>query len=221
MRIALTIAGSDSGGGAGIQADLKTFHQFGVFGTSALVAITAQNTMGVTAVHAIPEDIVRAQLKALADDLPPDAIKTGMLATADLVTVVAAAIKEHGFPGRYIHFPQFGEEFFKQLVAEQYVMKTSRTGHSAFEWVKTYPNNEILDIMVYNLAAYHIVGNPRKRDDWWTSLEAGIGVAPTKPKAAPPAPGKQGPPAGKENPKDTPPAPKPRQPIRRRRSNFW
>ena len=62
--IALTIAGSDSGGGAGIQADLKTFHQFGVFGTSAIVAITAQNTRGVTAVHAVPLPTVRAQLQA-------------------------------------------------------------------------------------------------------------------------------------------------------------
>ena len=97
MKIALTIAGSDSGGGAGIQADLKTFHQFGVFGTSALVAITAQNTRGVTAVFAIPEEIVRAQLRALADDLPPDAVKTGMLATSDLVGAVADAIEEHGF----------------------------------------------------------------------------------------------------------------------------
>ncbi|MBI3081393.1 MAG: bifunctional hydroxymethylpyrimidine kinase/phosphomethylpyrimidine kinase, partial [Gemmatimonadetes bacterium] len=69
MKIALTIAGSDSGGGAGIQADLKTFHQFGVFGTSVLVAITAQNTRGVRAVHAVPVDTVRAQMAALAEDL--------------------------------------------------------------------------------------------------------------------------------------------------------
>ncbi len=94
-KIALTIAGSDSGGGAGIQADLKTFHQFGVFGTSAIVAITAQNTLGVTAVHAVPSDIVEAQLDALARDLPPAAFKTGMLATAELVTTVARAIQRH------------------------------------------------------------------------------------------------------------------------------
>jgi hydroxymethylpyrimidine/phosphomethylpyrimidine kinase len=98
MRIALTIAGSDSGGGAGIQADLKTFHQFGVFGTSAVVAITAQNTRGVRAVHAIPVDTVAQQLAALAEDLPPHACKTGMLATAELVTLVAGALREHGFP---------------------------------------------------------------------------------------------------------------------------
>ena len=98
MRIALTIAGSDSGGGAGIQADLKTFHQFGVFGTSAIVAITAQNTRSVSGVHAVPVAMVEAQLAALADDLPPDAVKTGMLASAELVEAVATGITRHGFP---------------------------------------------------------------------------------------------------------------------------
>ena len=97
MDIALTIAGSDSGGGAGIQADLKTFHQFGVFGTSVLVAITAQNTLGVTAVHAVPVDVVRRQIDAVADDLAPAAFKTGMLATAELVHAVAEKIVERRF----------------------------------------------------------------------------------------------------------------------------
>ncbi|MFI5210879.1 MAG: bifunctional hydroxymethylpyrimidine kinase/phosphomethylpyrimidine kinase [Gemmatimonadales bacterium] len=95
MKIALTIAGSDSGGGAGIQADLKTFHQFGVYGTSAIVALTAQNTLGVSAVHAIPAAMVDAQLEALAGDLPPDAVKTGMLATAPLVRQIAAALARY------------------------------------------------------------------------------------------------------------------------------
>jgi hydroxymethylpyrimidine/phosphomethylpyrimidine kinase len=98
VRIALTIAGSDSGGGAGIQADLKTFHQFGVFGTSAIVALTAQNTRGVTAVHPVPVAIVEAQLAALAADLPPHAVKTGMLASPPLVEAVAAALAAHRFP---------------------------------------------------------------------------------------------------------------------------
>jgi hydroxymethylpyrimidine/phosphomethylpyrimidine kinase len=104
MKIALTIAGSDSGGGAGIQADLKTFHQFGVFGTSAIVALTAQNTLGVSAVHTVPADMVEAQLRALADDLPPDALKSGMLATAALVRLVAAAISRFGWR-RYVLDP--------------------------------------------------------------------------------------------------------------------
>jgi hydroxymethylpyrimidine/phosphomethylpyrimidine kinase len=97
MKIALTIAGSDSGGGAGIQADLKTFQQFGVFGTSVIVAITAQNTRGVRAVEAVPESMVSAQLTALAEDLPPAALKTGMLAEAGLVRTVARAIRENGW----------------------------------------------------------------------------------------------------------------------------
>jgi hydroxymethylpyrimidine/phosphomethylpyrimidine kinase len=95
MKIALTIAGSDSGGGAGIQADLKTFQQFGVFGTSVIVALTAQNTLGVRAVEAVPDEMVSAQLMALAEDLPPAALKTGMLAGAGLVRRVARAIREH------------------------------------------------------------------------------------------------------------------------------
>lgn len=104
MNIALTIAGSDSGGGAGIQADLKTFHQFGVFGTSVLVAVTAQNTRGVSGVHVIPAALVDAQFAALADDLPPDACKTGMLATPELVEAVAAGIARHEF-SRYVLDP--------------------------------------------------------------------------------------------------------------------
>jgi hydroxymethylpyrimidine/phosphomethylpyrimidine kinase len=97
MKIALTIAGSDSGGGAGIQADLKTFQQFGVFGTSVVVALTAQNTRGVRAVEAVPESMVSAQLTALAEDLVPAALKTGMLAEAALVRLVARAIRENGW----------------------------------------------------------------------------------------------------------------------------
>ncbi|HET7231201.1 MAG TPA: bifunctional hydroxymethylpyrimidine kinase/phosphomethylpyrimidine kinase, partial [Longimicrobium sp.] len=96
--VALTIAGSDSGGGAGIQADLKTFQAFGVFGTTAITAITVQNTLGVTGVHPIPVDIVRAQIAAVAADLPPAACKTGMLATSELVRAVAESIREHALP---------------------------------------------------------------------------------------------------------------------------
>jgi hydroxymethylpyrimidine/phosphomethylpyrimidine kinase len=97
MKIALTIAGSDSGGGAGIQADLKTFQQFGCFGTSALVALTAQNTRGVRGVHLVPIDFVALQLDALAADLPPAALKTGMLATAEIIEAVADAVRRYGW----------------------------------------------------------------------------------------------------------------------------
>jgi hydroxymethylpyrimidine/phosphomethylpyrimidine kinase len=99
MPIALTIAGSDSGGGAGIQADLKTFHRFGVFGTSAITAITAQNTLGVSGWHATAPDLVRAQIDAVAADLRPAAIKSGMLADAAVIAAVADRIAAHAlFP---------------------------------------------------------------------------------------------------------------------------
>jgi hydroxymethylpyrimidine/phosphomethylpyrimidine kinase len=103
-RIALTIAGSDSGGGAGIQADLKTFAAWDVFGTSVVVAITAQNTLGVTAVHPIPGEVIAAQLMAVAEDLPPDACKTGMLATRELVELTATSIGARGWH-RYVLDP--------------------------------------------------------------------------------------------------------------------
>lgn len=93
MDIALTIAGSDSGGGAGIQADLKTFHQFGVFGTSAITAITAQNTMGVSAWTAVDPAMLRAQLQAVLTDLRPRALKSGMLPSAEIIAEVADALR--------------------------------------------------------------------------------------------------------------------------------
>src|SRR5437870_4103312 len=98
VKVALTIAGSDSGGGAGIQADLKTFHQFGVFGTSVVTAVTAQNTVGVLAWQALPAELVTRQIDALADDLPPAAVKSGMLGSAELVETVAAGIARRRLP---------------------------------------------------------------------------------------------------------------------------
>ena len=86
---AMTIAGSDSGGGAGIQADLKTFSALGVYGSSTLTAITAQNTVGVTKVHEIPIDIIVAQIHAVLSDIGADAVKTGMLASSAIVETVA------------------------------------------------------------------------------------------------------------------------------------
>ena len=88
-RVALTIAGSDSGGGAGVQADLKTFAALGVFGASAFTALTAQNTLGVRGVHAVPADFVVAQVEAVLEDLDVRAVKTGMLATSENVRAVA------------------------------------------------------------------------------------------------------------------------------------
>jgi hydroxymethylpyrimidine/phosphomethylpyrimidine kinase len=94
----LTIAGSDSGGGAGIQADLKAFARHGAHGTSAIVALTAQNTVGVAAVHEVPPDFVTAQLEAVFADIGVDAAKTGMLFSRAIIDAVAAYLSEHPVP---------------------------------------------------------------------------------------------------------------------------
>jgi hydroxymethylpyrimidine/phosphomethylpyrimidine kinase len=98
MQLALTIAGSDSGGGAGIQADLKTFHQHGVFGMAAITAVTAQNTLGVASWEAVSPSLVRAQIDAVAADLRPHAVKSGMLGSADVASAIADALSEYRFP---------------------------------------------------------------------------------------------------------------------------
>lgn len=115
-RIALTIAGSDSGGGAGLQADGRTFTAFGCHAVSVVTAVTAQNTLGVHAVHPVPVDIVRAQLDAVADDLPPDACKSGMLATRENVEAAAAAIAAHGW-SRYVLDPVLASSSGDSLLA--------------------------------------------------------------------------------------------------------
>jgi hydroxymethylpyrimidine/phosphomethylpyrimidine kinase len=98
MVTALTIAGSDSGGGAGIQADLKTFAALGVYGTSAITALTAQNTVGLTGVHVVPPEFVVSQIDTIADDITIAAAKTGMLATEAIVCAVADLAKRRRFP---------------------------------------------------------------------------------------------------------------------------
>jgi hydroxymethylpyrimidine/phosphomethylpyrimidine kinase len=98
MPTALTIAGSDSGGGAGIQADLKTFAALGVYGTSAIAAVTAQNTQRVAGVHLLPPAFVVLQIDAVASDITVDAVKTGMLGTAAIVDAVAGALERWSLP---------------------------------------------------------------------------------------------------------------------------
>ena len=115
--IALTIAGSDSGGGAGIQADLKTFSALGVYGASVITAITAQNTRDVTAVHPVPIDVVEAQIDAVLGDLDVKAIKIGMLGTPDLIRAVAARL--HGFDGPIVLDPVMVAKSGATLLADE------------------------------------------------------------------------------------------------------
>ncbi len=96
VPVAVTIAGSDSGGGAGIQADLKTFAAFGVYGASVITALTAQNTKGVFAVHEVPADFITAQIDAVFSDLDVGAVKIGMLGNAAAIEAVAAGLVRHG-----------------------------------------------------------------------------------------------------------------------------
>jgi len=95
---ALTIAGSDSGGGAGIQADLKAFSANGVYGMSAITAITAQNTRGVQAIHPIPVDIIRRQITSVMEDIGTDVVKTGMLHSSDVINTIRDALREYPAP---------------------------------------------------------------------------------------------------------------------------
>lgn len=95
-QIVLTIAGSDSGGGAGVQADIKTISAHGCYAASAITAVTVQNTQGVKAVHPVPADVIGQQITAVAEDLCPDAVKIGMLHSAAVVDVVARKAAEHG-----------------------------------------------------------------------------------------------------------------------------
>jgi len=94
----LTIAGSDSGGGAGIQADLKAFARAGCFGTSAIAVLTAQNTLGVSSVHEVPPEFVREQIEAVLEDIGADAVKTGMLFSRRIVETVADVLAAHRIP---------------------------------------------------------------------------------------------------------------------------
>jgi hydroxymethylpyrimidine/phosphomethylpyrimidine kinase len=118
--VALTVAGSDSGGGAGIEADLKTFEAHGVWGTAALVAVTAQNTLGVLAFETISAGLVRAQIDSVVGDIGVDAAKTGMLASAELVTAVSGALAAAGRPPLVVD-PVFVSKHGDTLLADDAV----------------------------------------------------------------------------------------------------
>ena len=98
IPVALTIAGSDSSGGAGIQADLKTFHHFGVYGASVITAVTAQNTTGISAIHPIPPEMVAEQYIQVMSDMKVDAVKTGMLMNVGIIRALAEAFEEYPPP---------------------------------------------------------------------------------------------------------------------------
>lgn len=125
MVTALTIAGSDSGGGAGIQADLKTFAAHGVYGTCAIAALTAQNTQSVLGVFAVPAEFVVAQIDAVASDITVHAVKTGMLATPEVVEAVAAALARWAFPHVVVD-PVMVAKSGDQLLAEAAVQSMRR-----------------------------------------------------------------------------------------------
>ncbi len=126
MKRVLTIAGSDSGGGAGIQADLKTFAALGVYGMSAITAVTAQNTVGVQGVFELPAEFVGLQIDSVVTDIGVDAVKTGMLANAEIIAVVAARVREHALPNLVVDpvmvaksgDPLLQEEAHEALVSE-------------------------------------------------------------------------------------------------------
>jgi hydroxymethylpyrimidine/phosphomethylpyrimidine kinase len=120
VNVAMTIAGSDSGGGAGIVADLKTFEAHGVWGTCAIVAVTAQNTLGVQAFETLPPALVHQQIVSVAGDIGVHAAKTGMLASAELVGTVAAALAEIGRPPLVVD-PVFVSKHGDTLLADDAV----------------------------------------------------------------------------------------------------
>ena len=154
MRTALTIAGSDSGAGAGIQADLKTFAAHGVYGTSAITAVTAQNTLGVTMFEAVSADLVTAQIEAVVADIGAHAVKTGMLANAAIVEAVAAAIKDLDVPFLVVDPVMIAksgdrlidEEAIGSLKTELIYRHTWTSRHDAelaiFAWIEGWYNPE-------------------------------------------------------------------------------
>lgn len=126
IRKALTIAGSDSGGGAGIQADLKTFAAFGVYGASVITAVTAQNTVGVTAVHEVPVEVIRSQIDAVMSDIGANAVKTGMLSSSAIIAEVADGVRRHHI-GKLVVDPVMVAKSGDRLLREDAVEAVQQT----------------------------------------------------------------------------------------------
>ena len=134
----LSIAGSDSGGGAGIQADLKTFSALGCYGMTAITALTAQNTLGVSGIHAVPAAFVRAQIDAVVQDIGVDAVKIGMLHTPEVVDVVADAIERHALQ-RVVLDPVIVSVSATVLPAESWITTSWGMGESLVKSMATFP----------------------------------------------------------------------------------
>jgi hydroxymethylpyrimidine/phosphomethylpyrimidine kinase len=154
--VALTIAGSDSGGGAGIQADLKTFAACGVYGASAITALTAQNTRGVWGVHTVPVDFVRAQVEAVLDDLAVAATKTGMLATPDVVAAVAELAEQGRLPHLVVDpvmVASSGDRLLEQAAEDLY--RDALLPHAAVVTPNLHEAAVLLGEEITTLAAQH------------------------------------------------------------------
>jgi hydroxymethylpyrimidine/phosphomethylpyrimidine kinase len=150
---ALTIAGSDSGGGAGIQADLKVFMAFGCHGMSAITALTAQNTVGVTGIHEIPAAFVVEQIDAVVDDIGVDAAKTGMLASAEIVSAVAKSVSKHGIDNLVVD-PVFVSKHRDRLLAEDAVgaLKGDLFPLAALVTPNLYEAGALIEVDIWSLA---------------------------------------------------------------------
>ena len=167
MHTALTIAGSDSGGGAGIQADLKTFAAHGVYGTSAITAVTAQNTLGVTMWQALPADLVIAQIEAISEDIPPMAVKIGMLANAAIVEAVAATIAELDLPHVVLDPVMIAKGGARLLEADAIVAIRAELIGRAHVVTPNVPEAEALsDVAIRNV------------DDMWRAARAILALGP-------------------------------------------
>ena len=161
----LSIAGSDSGGGAGIQADLKTFSALGCYGMTAITAITAQNTQGVRAIHGVPPDILAAQIDAVVEDIGADAVKIGMLHAPEVVRVVAQAIRRHGLQnvvldpvmvatsGDKLTTPETVDVLVRELLALGAPAVLLKGGH--------LQGNEVVDVLLRPGAAPLRLASPR------------------------------------------------------------
>jgi hydroxymethylpyrimidine/phosphomethylpyrimidine kinase len=168
---ALTIAGSDSGGGAGIQADLKTFQELGVYGMSALTAITAQNTLGVQGVYPLSVEAVKEQMKSIADDLSPHALKTGMLFNAEIITAVAESVETYSWEklvvdpvmiakgGASLLQQESVQALIEKLIPLAYVITPNIPEAEVLTGMKMNTDEDLRKAAVYlhNMGAKHVV----------------------------------------------------------------